>query len=125
MIHAKDLHTWGTEAVLPKVRVLRTELKARVQVVLAKALLTEQNQAATARDLRTRATEAVLHIVALRMRRRDQEVLIGAPVLMGQELMAFAKVLLTEQNQAAPASANRRNRPDGEVGTDFQLIKRG
>ena len=30
MVLAKDLHTWGTEAVLPKVLVLLTESKARV-----------------------------------------------------------------------------------------------
>ena len=120
MVLAKDLHSWVTEAVLPKGYVLLTELKARVPVGRAKVLLMEHDQVATARVHRTLANPAVLRTVpVLRTMQSVQEVLIRALVLMVHGPAVRTRVLLTAKNLVTPIKAHRRNRPDGEVGTDF------
>ena len=102
VVRAKDLHTWGTEVVLPKDHVPLTELKARVQVVLA-------------RDLRTRVDPAVHHMVpiwldpvvhrAVPVHRTMQSVPAVRPRahhLMEPDLVVRAKVLGTQADPAVP-----------------------
>ena len=76
-------------------------------MVLAKVLLMEQNQAAIARDLRTRANPAVhLMVPVHRTMRRGRVVLIRVPVLMEHGLMVLARDLL--RNRMDGGSRTRR-----------------
>ena len=98
-----------------------------VPVVRARVhLLMEPDLMVRTRVHRMLADPAVLRTVpVLRTMQSVPAVRTRVISLMEQGPAVRTRVLLTAKNLVTPIKAHRRNRPDGEVGTDFQLIKRG
>ena len=94
-------------------------VRARVHLLMEPDLMVRTRVHRMLADPAVLRTVLVLHTM--------QRVPVGRAkvLLMEQGLAVRTRVLLTAKNLVTPIKAHRRNRPDGEVGTDFQLIKRG